>query len=260
MENNITIPQYINRKIRTRIFTHIICYSDFFEPYLKKSFKNEKATYLKLGQPRNDYLVTDDEKSIKLLAKYTGITENELNNKVLILYSPTWRNYSDTELFPFPDYNFSALNHYLEKNNILIFIRAHPFYPVIFPSGFYFNKNIINLSSDVIVDISEVLSTFDMLLTDYSSIYLDYLIVDKKIGFIPYDFNTYEKNIGFTIDYNTFTPGDKISSQNELLEFITSEDHFSEKRKNIRSIINLKYNNCEDIAHFILHNYKKKPK
>ena len=54
-----------------------------------------------------------------------------------------------------------------------------------------------------------VLGIFDLLVTDYSSIYIDYLLTEKPIVFLPYDKEQYLEGRGMNFGYDEVTPGPK---------------------------------------------------
>ncbi|MFK3662194.1 CDP-glycerol glycerophosphotransferase family protein [Scandinavium sp. NPDC088450] len=235
-EENISFIKKINRIIRTRQFTDIICYSEFLKPSMVKTFASKTANYLFMGQPRNDCFILEKEVARKELA----LIANASTNCTFILYAPTWRPYSTTKFFPF-DCDAHVLNEFLKNNNIYIFTRSHPFYPSTIRNDISALENIISFNSDKAPEISDFLFAFDSLITDYSSIYIDYLIADKKVGFIPYDIDEYINNVGFCYDYNDFTPGHKILNYSDFVCFLKSPHcSYSEQRKKIRSITNTK--------------------
>jgi CDP-glycerol glycerophosphotransferase len=99
-------------------------------------------------------------------------------------------------------------------------------------------KNI--LCYDAICDIYPALSLFDVLITDYSSIYFDYLLLNRPIIFFPYDYESYiAKDKELLFDYLQITPGPVCKSQDEvekaLLEIDTYE--FAKKRKEISELV-----------------------
>lgn len=160
-------------------------------------------------------------------------------------------------IFPFPDFDLQLLNKSLCDNNTYLLVRGHPFFNFTTPEKFAYTSNIISFSTEKISDITSVLCGFDMLITDYSSIYLDFISTNKKIAFIPYDIEKYNDLVGFSFDYDHFTPGDKLHSQKELIDFILSDDRFTEERKEIINDINLKNNNCQELMN-ILTSYQNK--
>ncbi|WNP30597.1 CDP-glycerol glycerophosphotransferase family protein [Morganella morganii] len=247
-ENNISYIKLINRKIRTRQFTHAISYSEKLKPQIEKIFDNSKIHYLNIGQPRNDCLYNPYNSAKE---KILSIISDKKTNPQLILYCPTWRPYEKTKIFPFDDFDIYSLNKYLYNNNTYLFVRGHPFFEFDLPHNFEYTSNILPLSSKVIDDITGVLCGFDMLITDYSSIFLDFLSTQKKMAFIPYDIDKYSRIVGFSFDYNYMTPGQKLSSQDELITFIQSDDNFSEEKKSLIKEINLKNNNCLELSELL---------
>lgn len=237
-EERISIFKKLNRLIRTRQFTDIVCYSDFFKSTMLKTFANRDANYLCFGQSRNDNLATDYSIVRDKLRKLSSSS----GNAQYILYAPTWRPYGATIFFPF-ELNKDYFDDFLRKHNVYIFTRSHPFYPSKIDAEIRSLKNIIEFNSDVAPEICDYLTGFDGLITDYSSIYIDYLVTDHKVAFIPYDLDEYTEHVGFSHSYDEFTPGAKIFSQDDIMRFILSKDDlFRDKRQKIKEITNTKNN------------------
>ncbi|WP_202304564.1 CDP-glycerol glycerophosphotransferase family protein [Dryocola clanedunensis] len=221
-ENNISFLQKINRRLKLRCFTHVTCYSPFFKDVMYDVFdKNGDIDYLELGQPRNDFILNSEND----LAKYIS---NDLKNVyadcIKVLYSPTWRPSGVTRFFPFIDFNCVALHEFLEENNIFIFLREHPYYKSHIPEGIYESKRIVPLNSNIVSDITPLLACFDKLITDYSSIYLDFLVTKKEVLFIPYDLNDYQQRVGFSKSYKELAKGRYLSNFSEFLQSLTKNE------------------------------------
>lgn len=89
-------------------------------------------------------------------------------------------------------------------------------------------------------DIYPALSLFDILITNYSSIYFDYLLLDRPIIFFPYDFEQYiseEKKLLF--DYHDMAPGPICATQAEVETAIlqTSSNLFSKERADVLKLV-----------------------
>lgn len=102
----------------------------------------------------------------------------------------------------------------------------------------------------------EVLAMFDLLITDYSSIYIDYLLLERPILFLPYDREAYLKTRGFNFDYDEVTPGPKPKSYAEFLNSIEgllyNEMNYVENRKKIERKFNKIQKPCsEDICRMV---------
>src|SRR5690606_13807169 len=99
-----------------------------------------------------------------------------------------------TVYFPFKDFTKDALNDFLENQKIALFIRPHHL-----DQG---HKSLMDLPNVYLVDsgfideISFYLHHFCVLVTDYSSIALDFLLTGGTTMYIPYDLKDYEQSRG----------------------------------------------------------------
>ena len=59
-------------------------------------------------------------------------------------------------------------------------------------------------------DILPLLSSVDVLITDYSGVFVEFLVTDKPMIFLPYDKDEYEAERGFWFDYNQVIPGPQV--------------------------------------------------
>ena len=50
-------------------------------------------------------------------------------------------------------------------------------------------------------DVNSFLPFVDVLITDYSALYHDFLLLDRPILFVPYDYEEFEQQNGFLYDY-----------------------------------------------------------
>ena len=100
-----------------------------------------------------------------------------------------------------------------------------------------------------------MLNLSDLLITDYSSIFSDYLIFDKPIIFAKFDHLNYLKYRGIKINYEDL-PGPKVSGWDELLnetnKILYDVDLFIDNRNNWKKKVykNLDGNNCKRITEF----------
>src|SRR5699024_4511121 len=133
---------------------------------------NNKICFTHLGQPRNDCL---SHVKPLYIARIYNIYPNLLDAKRLILYAPTWRRLAQTEFFPFKHYDAKHLNDVLLEHNSFLLLRQHPFYGSKISDTFLKQSNILLFNSDKFYEIMDYLPLFDKLITDYSSIYLDYI-------------------------------------------------------------------------------------
>ena len=192
-----------------------ICAASTFEQFLLAScFEMHIDDVWITGTPRNDYLLYPNN---ELLQEYSYL------NKKVILYAPTWREYGDrSSFFPFEDKDLERLNKFLETQDAYLLIRGHREEMERISENYGEEKlsRILPAHQEFFPDAQRLLAHVDVLITDYSSIYLDFLLLDKPIIFIPYDLEKYQSYRGFLFDYDTHTPGDKVGTQAEFMESI----------------------------------------
>ncbi len=194
------------------------------------------------GQPRNDALFASDQ---TLSEKYPFL------NKKIVLYAPTFREKGYTNFFPFDDFNANTLIGFLDKQDIYILIRCHINEWTAFKEKI--KKNLLTTNRIILADVElfpsveKLLVYTDILITDYSSIYFDYLLLNRPIIFLPYDYKKYEKERGFGFDYDSNTPGRKPKTQHDFLSvlknYLDNPDIDSDKRIEIRDKFNLYIDN-----------------
>lgn len=215
-----------------------VYYALFVRPNLSYSiatsnyFINSTAAYT--GLPKDKILVTGFPRNDGLVFPCKSIPSKLQNNDFKILYAPTWRKDSDIKLFPFDNFNAHILNEFCLRNSIKIYIRLHPHHEKNIDKNL-FGSNILLFSSDDCSEIRDSLACFDALITDYSSLLYDFLLLDRPMIFLPYDFDDYDKKVGFAVDYNSITPGLKPrtyeSFEQSLLDACKKDSFKSEREK-----------------------------
>lgn len=223
----LIFPEYIYKP------DFVINTSDYFTPFFCSAFNLSSDKVLITGYPRNDIIFTEKKDSfVKLIdAKY--------QNPFKILYLPTWRktSYGSEDRFsPFHSFNFSLQDflQFLEINNAVFLNKSH-----------YFDKGnpllnaqetrFINLENDQISDLYLVLKDVDLLITDYSSVYFDFLLTGKPVILAPFDYESYISNSRpLYYDYFKEIEGIKASNWVELLEILKNKNYYSVSPATVR--------------------------
>ncbi len=226
---------------------YVISTSTYFT---NKAFKEAFNTrhIINTGYPRNDALLQQHDKYFSTpiwlntdISTIRSIHQRKLLQKKIILYSPTYRKGLNSP-FSGSTLNLHRLDDYAGKNHLIFVTKLHPLMENQFTSNQY--KNI--LCYDAICDIYPALSLFDVLITDYSSIYFDYLLLNRPIIFFPYDYESYiENDKELLFEYRQMTPGPICKSQGELEKALleVATDHFAKKRKEISKLV-FDYHDC----------------
>lgn len=227
-------------------FTHVLCNSDFFKDIVKNVYGTDESQCVVLGYPRNDLIFEKND-----LLKEFGI--NKVFSKI-VLWMPTWRRRnagggnSESKIdFPILNAeNINYLNKILRKMNTLIIIKTHPIQAdlEIFNEAFSNIKILRNKDfEDKDIYIYEIFNEVDALLTDYSSVFFDFLLTMKPIGFTVDDYDIYGEKRGFTVENPLeLMPGEKITNITELIVFLddlkNGRDKFYLARKKVNELAN----------------------
>lgn len=178
------------------------------------------------GYPRVDLTLRAYEENV-----YNKIEKNGCRidkNKPIILYSPTWKGASvhdvNDDIEQIILETRTLINRF--KNEYQILLKVHPF---IFPIIKDEPRVIEYLVSDMI-DANEVLSVTDILITDYSSIFFDFLVTDKPIIFYAWDKDLYEEERGLYLSENQL-PGPIAENLEELISMISNINTLDYKEK-----------------------------
>lgn len=242
-DKNIVNPEYFKIIVSSDIEKHAMsCATDMLP-------KNIAVT----GTPRLDKYLKN------------SMAENESKQTKKILYAPTFRDYLLEEplFFNFNDFDKKDFVGFFKKHSLVkIYLRPHPDDIESIKYSEYlcklFPENIINFSNYLCNDIDSVLHEFDVIITDYSSIYLEPLILDKPVVFVPFDKEIYTKTRGFAYDYSLVTPGPKVTTYLEFKKALESALNGAPEYKNHRKFIADMFfkhkdtNSCKRIANEVL--------
>ena len=241
------------------IFKYTLCSSDFFKKIMISSFGFEEDQGLVLGAPRNDDMFSK-------VACFELLNINNEKYKKIVLWMPTFRTsekYSDSSIdFPLLDSsNSKMIDKMLFDNKTLLIVKTHPFQEPLDLFQEKYNNIMLLTNADLekkSIKLYQLLGQVDALLTDYSSVYFDFLLTQKPIGFVLDDIDEYGDKRGFVVENPLdLMPGEKIYNEEDFITFIrnTSKDidNFKEERKHINDLVN-KYQdnrNCERILEFL---------
>ena len=202
----------------------LITSSKKIEDYYSEAFQIEKSKIKPLGLPRLDYYFENhdlDKLKEDFFKKY-GFD----SNKKIIFYAPTFReNRKYNNVFDF--FDLKKFNEVLGSEYILA-LRLHP------KIKDFYTENI--QSSEEYIDCSdypseqELIMLSDILITDYSSIMIEFAILDKPIIFFVYDLDNYlENERGFYYDFKKTVPGKLVYDSDELINAVRDNDFDRDK-------------------------------
>ena len=197
------------------------------------NFKNifQAKSFLNFGYPRNDiFFRQEDDLDLIFCDKQVHEIVKNNNYSKIVLYMPTHReNRTDLNL------NFKKLNQKLQKIDTIFIVKIHPMILEYYQTAQ--NKDYSNIFfHNGYGDIYPLLKYVDILVSDYSSIVYDFLLLNKPIIFYNYDIDEYKKNVSLLFDYDEFSPGIKVKNQDELENSFSKKDEYREKREEIKNL------------------------
>lgn len=209
---------------------YILTTSKKLIPIFSSAFGTKRV--LTSGYPRNDSLLSEKISNIKTKQEIQDEKRlfkfyQEGKFERIIFYMPTFR---DSEEKFFQIISFERLNRFLLENKYLLCVKLHPKSKL--------EKKFHELEkgkNPIIVLHSEddpyiFLKKADMLITDYSSIFFDYLYLNRPLVFFDYDKEEYlTHSRKFYFDYNKITPGEKAETMEEL--FSAMNQGFEKKQE-----------------------------
>lgn len=230
----------------------LISTSIFFQKIMESAFKSNNV--LISGQPRNDLLIGDDELS-KLEYKNIVWLPTYRKSKIGDIRSDGNENNLTKEILSKD--NLTKINTFLLDKKIKLKIKLHPMDSLNLERIEFDNIEI--LSNDDLeekgINLYTILKDSVALITDYSSVYVDYLLLNRPIAFLIDDINEYDNSRGFVVEnINEYMPGKKLENINDFYDFIndifSENDEFKNERKNVNLIFNeLRDNkNCERLC------------
>ena len=227
---------YLRRLSDEKPYHYTLATSPVKKKIFASAFRTEEAHIIEDGLPRNDVLLNSEIKNFyteqeRKLLKEIDVWKQE--KKLINCYMPTFRK-SESKFFEVME--LQRFNDFLVKNNMMFLMKLHPkstlrdrFQQIHF-------SNIVNIDADV--DPYTFLNQVDILTTDYSSIYTDFMLLNRPVVGFYYDYELYSTETrDCYFNFEEYMPEIKAKSMEELMEAILhvmKADECKEKRMKSR--------------------------
>lgn len=200
--------------------------------------KPQEIVYV--GQPRNQVLFKKafiDNSKQELIKKYFPHISK---NPIVITYMPTFRD-GNSEVFSLTDIAEDVrIKEIIEEKNVVFLQRNH----FVSQQRECIIKENNNVVSAMDVDAEVILGGSDILITDYSSCFFDYLVLNKPIIHFIYDYDFYKnKDRGLYYQINEVVAGDTPRTKDELIRAIIKAVNCPNYNKELREQMRKKF--CE---------------
>lgn len=214
--------------------SYFVCTSNEMKRVFMSAFRLPQNHYIMGGQPRND-LFFESQYNVKTF------DTSELLKRRVISYLPTHRKTGTEQIECSKLFDFKILNEFCKKNNCIFIIRKHFYHrdEIEDVSQFEF---ILDWSNRTNIDSNELLLVTDYLITDYSSVATDFLLLQRPVFYYCYDYDNYlETDRKMYWNYDDISPGPKVKNFEQLMNYIQKnicedEDEFIEERKRVLSM------------------------
>ena len=216
---------------------YLIATSPLFQDFMSRSFNNmNKENVFIVGQPRNDLMFEKTDFYEKL-----NINRRKYNR--VGVWLPTYKqsyigdvrcdgifNNDGISFLSYED--LKELNELIAKMNDLLIIKLHPMDILQLKQNLPIFSNIIILKEvEFNSQLYPFLGSCDYLLTDYSSVWVDYEILNRPIGFVLNDIDEYKNTRGLMVDnLPDILPGPILSNIKALKNFCTNPDAYNYQR------------------------------
>lgn len=235
--------RYIERQFK-EVFYHpevfrrpdwFISSTDFQSQMFASAFRLPIEKCLNLGYPRNSMLVKNNEDIKQFISRYESpntlnLIEQLAQYRKVYIYMPTWR---DSQLNVFSQqFDFNHLESILAQQNAFLLLKPHA------------NTKVDNIREtnhirfiDGKTDVYGILPFTDVLITDYSSILYDYILMkNKDVILYLYDMDDYIKDRDFFYPFDENVVGCRAYNFDDLLGLITNENYTIDSKERERII------------------------
>ena len=202
------------------------------------AYRTPDERMLVAGYPRTDALF-EDIRGIEIgldAAAYERVRELHAEHTV-VPYMPTWRrtsNERDGRSIAESRVDLERVNDLMERADAYFLLKYHPL-STVEPAVEGLDRVLVLPAA---LDVSAVLRYVDVLVTDYSSVYLDFLLCDRPVVFYPFDLAAYRSSRGLYFEYDAVTPGPKATDFGELYaeleRALDGEDDYEAERAAVR--------------------------
>jgi CDP-glycerol glycerophosphotransferase (TagB/SpsB family) len=221
------------------------------EEYLKNEFlgSNDRFRFVLTGYPKNDGMISlcRVDRIEELLSRYRC--------KKMVMYLPTHRQRQkevgqihQINSFDLFDYGFewNELEKTMQESNALFVMKLHPlqrFRDSVIREKIK-NSQFIHLvdPENPLEDVYEYLRYADILVTDYSSVYFDYLLLNRPVIFAVFDYESQLNVRSFRFPFDEISAGPKVCNWPELnknmRDILSGKDEWEDARVNVNKRFN----------------------
>lgn len=199
-----------------------------------KSATNIKIPRILLGSCRSDAILNADKEKYDIIRREMGVETGEK----LVLYAPTFREKDfEREVIDL------KIKELCKEEGVRVILRLHPEVKNRMDIHAY-DKSVID--GNQYSDIVDLYHVADILITDYSSVSIEFALLNKPILYYMYDLADYEIERGFYYNYLDNLAGPIIETEVELIQAVLNIEQVSKQYEKKYLEYNQRYNRYND--------------
>lgn len=228
-------------------YTYVLTSSEYTLPFFSEAFHVSKEQMKVFPLPKIDLLLDENKKQDIIHRIYEKYPRLKNTHKKKIVYVPTFRKNDNQNLYR----AIQDLINYIDYEKYEFIIKTHPL------TTFQINDE--RVIEDKIFDSLEFFHIADIIVTDYSAVLFEAIMLDKPIYFYAFDYEQYAKNRSFYIDYFKDMPSPVQTNAQELIKVIESGCFDQQRMKDFKDkmIAPCQKSYTDDLTEFLLLNLKK---
>lgn len=230
-----------------RTDTMVVATSELTQDIFAKSFGIEPSRVVITGQARTDRLFIKNRQALRQRV-FSGVDQNTK----IFLWLPTYRTTQYTggrtdgthfdNVFNCSEFNLDEFNRYLVRHNCICFVKPHPMAlkqkPTQSSNLVYFDENWLQ---EQCLTLYQCAGLADCLISDISSIIVDFMLLDRPIVLLFEDIKEYEASRGFSFNpIADWLPAPVAlnfgSFMDEVDAVVRGEDRHIVKRNELKSV------------------------
>jgi CDP-glycerol glycerophosphotransferase (TagB/SpsB family) len=204
----------------------VLCPLTNFKEIFGSAFKLDLSNVCLASYPRVAPFFWEEDKLMRHVEKYEPLEMKALIDKCkqferVWIYMPTWRD-TNTHFIEEAIPDFKVLNEVCKKQGVLFLLKLHLATKITFDKNKF--ENVVFVPN--YFDVYPLLPFTTTLLTDYSSVFLDYQLLNKSIIFYPFDLEEYlSKCREMYFEYDDLAVGNKAYSFKDLINFLNKNEN-----------------------------------
>lgn len=214
---------------------YILSQSKHWQKHFSTAFRVPLERVLVGNQPRNEGLLAKDPLLLEGERTLVEHLRNVRTKKKILTYLPTFRDGKANPLEG-SGLDFAELDVWLGERNLHLVVKAH--HEQLIGEKPYLNIEFLPVDVAAMLLLRET----DILVTDYSSIFIEFLVLDRPIIFYAFDLDLYTTTMReMYFNYDDITPGPKARTpeafKTEIENAIGGTDSYQEARARVRDMV-----------------------